>query len=77
MPQSVKPAGCGRRRTSGARAREPLVRIHSTRIWPRAAVRQISVVFDIFRLVHPRAHLGFVVWEGRQVCSEKQYDTVQ
>ena len=31
-------------------AREPRLRIHYTRIWPRAAVRQISVVFDIFRL---------------------------
>ena len=36
-------------------AREPHVRINCTRIWSRAAVRQISVVFDIFRLVHPWA----------------------
>ena len=52
-------------------AREPRVRINCTLIWPRAAVRQISVVFDIFRLVHPWVHLGFVVCDGRQVCSEK------
>ena len=58
-------------------AREPRVRINSTRIWPHAVVRQIYVVFDIFRLVHPKAHLGFVVCEGLQVCSEKQYDTGQ
>ena len=56
-------------------AREPRVRINSAGIWPRAAVRQISVVFNVFRLVHPKAHLGYVVCEGRQVCSEKQYDT--
>ena len=54
-------------------AREPRVRINSAGIWPRAAVRQISVVFNIFRLVHPKVHLGCVVCEGRQVCSEKQY----
>ena len=29
-------------------ARKPRVRINSARIWPRAAVRQISVVFNIF-----------------------------
>ena len=56
---------------------EPHVRINAAGIWPRAAVRQISVVFNIFRLVHPKAHLGCVVCEGRQVCSEKQYDTGQ
>ena len=53
------------------------MRINSPRIWPRSAVRQISVVFDMFRLVQPRAHLGFVVCEGRHVCSEKQCDTGQ
>ena len=37
-------------------AREPRVRINSARIWPRAAVRQISVVFNIFRLLHPKSH---------------------
>ena len=58
-------------------ARKPRVRINSARIWPRAAVRQISVVFNIFRLVHPKAHHGCVVCEGPQVCSEKQYDTGQ
>ncbi len=58
-------------------AREPRVRINTERIWPRAAVRQISVVFDIFRLVHTKAHHGCVVCEGRQVCSGKQYDTGQ
>ena len=42
-------------------AREPRVRINSARIWPRASVRQISVVFNIFRLVHPKAHHGCVV----------------
>ena len=58
-------------------AREPRVRINYTRIWPRATVRQISVVFDMFRLVQPRTHLGSVVCEGRQLCSEKKCDTGQ
>ena len=58
-------------------ARESRVRINSAGIWPRAAVRQNSVVFNIFRLVHPKAHVGCVVCEGRQVCSERQYDTGQ
>ena len=47
--------------------REPRVRLNSAGIWPRAAVRQISVVFNIFRLVHPKALLGCVGCEGRQV----------
>ncbi len=29
-------------------AREPRVRINSARIWPRTAMRQISVVFNLF-----------------------------
>ena len=58
-------------------ARVPRVRINYARIWPHATVRQISVEFDIFRLVQPRTHLGFVVCEGRQVCFEKKFDTGQ
>ena len=53
------------------------MRINYTRIWPRATVRQISVVFDMFRLLQPRTHLGFVVCEDRQLCSEKKCDTGQ
>ena len=53
------------------------MRINYTRIWPHATVRQISVEFDIFRLVQPRTHIGFVVCEGRQVCFEKKFDTGQ
>ena len=77
-PPAALSVGCGWRLAAHVGSgREPRVRINSARIWPRAAVRQISVVFNIFRLVHPMAHHGCVVCEGRQVCSEKQYDTGQ
>ena len=80
-PPHTRANGCATGRLQQAahvgNAREPRVRINYTRVWPRAAVRQISVVFDIFRLVHPWAYLGFVVCEGRHVCSEKQCDTDQ
>ena len=80
LPHTSSPgsaAGHLRQAAHVGSAREPRVRINSARIWPRAAVRQISVVFNIFRLVHLKAHLGYVVCEGRLVCSEKQFDTGQ
>ena len=78
LPQPTGSAAGRLRQASHVRsALEQRVRINSERIWPRAAVRQISVVLNIFRLVHPKAHLDCVVCEGRQVCSEKQYDTGQ
>ena len=56
---------------------EPSLCAHKFHPHLAARGRETLCCVDIFRLVHPNAHLGFVVCEGLHVCSEKQCDTGQ